>query len=139
MPSAARRRMGSAPISAYMRASRRLSRSRMPACGPMRIPIRGFSALSRSWANLVPIAPHLVDSRGSGGYAAKTEEHTAELFQTAWTTYDDATYDHSVALMEDRLRRSGFDGRFFRGKSCFDGGCGTGRFAIAMAKAGAAK
>jgi len=98
-----------------------------------------FAQLAQLGASLVPIAPHLVDSRGSGGYAAKTEEHTAELFQTAWTTYDDATYDHSVALMEDRLRRSGFDGRFFRGKSCFDGGCGTGRFAIAMAKAGAAK
>ena len=98
-----------------------------------------FAQLSQLGASLAPVAPHLVDSSGSGAYAGGAEEHTAELFQTAWTTYDDATYDHSVALMEARLRRSGFDGRFFLGKSCFDGGCGTGRFAIAMAKAGAGK
>jgi ubiquinone/menaquinone biosynthesis C-methylase UbiE len=64
-------------------------------------------------------------------------QSVAKLYARAWTTYSESTYDHSVGLIEERLRRSGFDQAFFRDKVCFDGGCGTGRFAIAMAKAGA--
>jgi ubiquinone/menaquinone biosynthesis C-methylase UbiE len=64
-------------------------------------------------------------------------ERTADLFEAAWTQYDDKTYDHSVGLVERRLAFSGFDREFFSGKTCFDGGCGTGRLSIAMAKAGA--
>lgn len=62
---------------------------------------------------------------------------TADLFEAAWTHYDQKTYDHSVELVERRLTNSGFDRKFFSGKRCFDGGCGTGRLSIAMAKAGA--
>jgi len=64
-------------------------------------------------------------------------EPVAELYARAWTTYSDNTYDHSVSLVEQRLRRSGFDEKYFRDKTCFDGGCGTGRLSVAMAKAGA--
>jgi len=64
-------------------------------------------------------------------------ERTADLFEAAWTHYDTKTYDHSLSLVENRLSRSGFDAKFFAGKKCFDGGCGTGRLSIAMAKAGA--
>ena len=64
-------------------------------------------------------------------------ERTADLFEAAWTHYDDKTYDHSVELVEKRLALSGFDRSYFTGKTCFDGGCGTGRLSIAMAKAGA--
>jgi ubiquinone/menaquinone biosynthesis C-methylase UbiE len=62
---------------------------------------------------------------------------TADLFETAWTQYDDKTYDHSLTLVEKRLASSGFNHDYFAGKTCFDGGCGTGRLSIAMAKAGA--
>ena len=65
--------------------------------------------------------------------------HTIDLFENAWTTYTPETYDHSVRLVEERLKRSGFDSAFFKGKTCFDGGCGTGRLSLAMAKMGAAK
>jgi ubiquinone/menaquinone biosynthesis C-methylase UbiE len=64
---------------------------------------------------------------------------TRELFQTAWTTYDHETYAHSLMLIEERLERTGFDHTYFAGKRCIDSGCGTGRLAIAMAKAGAAE
>ncbi|HEY5927929.1 MAG TPA: class I SAM-dependent methyltransferase [Kofleriaceae bacterium] len=60
------------------------------------------------------------------------------LYEQAWTSYDQRTYDHSLKLMEDRLRANGLDESFFKGKRCIDAGCGTGRFAIAMAKLGAA-
>jgi SAM-dependent methyltransferase len=62
---------------------------------------------------------------------------TGSLFEAAWTQYDEKTYDHSLRLVEQRLRNSGYDETFFKGKTCFDGGCGTGRLSIAMAKAGA--
>ena len=62
---------------------------------------------------------------------------TADLFEAAWTHYDDKTYDHSLSLVEGRLAASGFDKKYFAGKTCFDGGCGTGRLSIAMARAGA--
>ena len=62
---------------------------------------------------------------------------TADLFEAAWTQYDDKTYDHSLSLVEGRLAASGFDSKYFAAKTCFDGGCGTGRLSIAMAKAGA--
>jgi ubiquinone/menaquinone biosynthesis C-methylase UbiE len=69
--------------------------------------------------------------------SAVDRQSVAQLYARAWTTYGDNTYDHSVGLIEQRLRRSGFDEAFFRDKVCFDGGCGTGRASIAMAKAGA--
>jgi len=71
--------------------------------------------------------------------SAEDRQSVAELYARAWTTYSESTYDHSVGLIEQRLRANGFDEAFFRGKVCLDGGCGTGRFAIAMAKAGARK
>jgi ubiquinone/menaquinone biosynthesis C-methylase UbiE len=63
-------------------------------------------------------------------------ERTADLFETAWTHYDAKTYDHSLSLVQSRLACSGFDAKYFAGKTCFDGGCGTGRLSVAMARAG---
>jgi ubiquinone/menaquinone biosynthesis C-methylase UbiE len=74
---------------------------------------------------------------GDATASAEDRQSVAQLYARAWTTYSESTYDHSVGLVEERLRRSGFDEAFFRGKDCLDGGCGTGRLAIAMAKAGA--
>ncbi len=74
---------------------------------------------------------------GAPKSSAEDQQSVAQLYARAWTTYSESTYDHSVGLIEERLRRSGFDEAFFRDKICFDGGCGTGRLSIAMAKAGA--
>ncbi len=62
-----------------------------------------------------------------------------ELYETAWTSYSERTYDHSLELIHNRLSANGMDDDFFKGKKCLDGGCGTGRFAIAMAQLGAAE
>jgi ubiquinone/menaquinone biosynthesis C-methylase UbiE len=101
--------------------------------------IQTFARLSELGTYCAAALPHLLPKEDVASAEADEHGRTAELFQTAWTTYDTATYDHSVGLMEERLRRSGFGGGFFRGKTCFDGGCGTGRFSVAMAKAGARK
>ena len=95
-----------------------------------------ISRLARSFDS---VFPHL---RSAGELRQDTEienDRTAELFQTAWTAYDDETYDHSLILISDRLRQSGFDETYFTNKVCFDGGCGTGRLSIAMAQAGASR
>jgi SAM-dependent methyltransferase len=62
---------------------------------------------------------------------------TRTLYEEAWTVYDRQTYVHSIELIEARLRANGYDEAFFKGKACFDGGCGTGRFALAMKRMGA--
>ena len=67
------------------------------------------------------------------------KEHTIDLFENAWTIYSQDTYEHSVSLVMKRLVANGFDENFFKGKTCFDGGCGTGRLSIAMARMGAGK
>lgn len=85
------------------------------------------------------ITPELDHSRLATGSVEIGVGHTIDLFENAWTTYTSETYDHSVGLVEQRLINSGFDEKWFAGKTCFDGGCGTGRLAIAMAKMGAKK
>lgn len=62
-----------------------------------------------------------------------------ELYETAWTSYSETTYDHSLDLIHKRLKANGMGAGFFKDKKCLDGGCGTGRFAIAMAQLGAAR
>lgn len=81
--------------------------------------------------------PHLRLEDREQGVPPEGGALTGDLFEAAWTQYDDETYDHSLTLVEQRLRNSGYDQTFFKGKTCFDGGCGTGRLSIAMAKAGA--
>lgn len=85
------------------------------------------------------VAAELDSSRLATGSVEIGVGHTIDLFENAWTTYTPETYDHSVGLVKQRLSNSGFDERWFSGKVCFDGGCGTGRLAIAMAQMGAKK
>ncbi|KJU82064.1 Methyltransferase type 11 domain protein [Candidatus Magnetobacterium bavaricum] len=60
-----------------------------------------------------------------------------ELYETAWTIFPERTYDDSLELIHKRLKANSMDSSFFDKKICLDGGCGTGRFAIAMAQLGA--
>jgi len=83
------------------------------------------------------VYPHLNLDPDINPVPADDHAGTQELFQTAWTTYNPATYKHSLNLIQTRLGCSGFDPSYFAGKRCLDSGCGTGRFAIAMALAGA--
>ena len=62
---------------------------------------------------------------------------TAELFEEAWTLYDDKTYAEAVELVAARLQRSDIDSRRIAGRDCFDGGAGIGRLSVALARRGA--
>jgi len=92
---------------------------------------RQFPAL----ADAQELAKHTVRPGSEEGGGTTTER----LYEVAWGGYSDATYDHAVSLVEDRLRRSGLDEAFFSGKRCFDGGCGIGRLSVAIARMGAAE
>lgn len=79
----------------------------------------------------------LADEPAAGAGGGDPVARTRRLYEDAWTVYDEATYRHSVDLILARLRANGYDEAFFAGKDCFDGGCGTARFAVAMALLGA--
>jgi len=99
-----------------------------------------FKALNNanSMLSLSESISHEIDeSRNISNHTEVGVNHTIDLFENAWTTYSSATYDHSVELVKTRLNNSGFNEAWFAGKKCFDGGCGTGRLAIAMAQMGA--
>ncbi len=79
------------------------------------------------------LVPHLA----SGRNATNVGSDMRELFENAWAGYSDATFDHAVSLIDNRLERSGIGPQLLRGSRCLDGGCGIGRFSVAMAKLGA--
>ena len=101
---------------------------------PLKSAFTSIAQLPEAFANSLS---HMREDADASAAEADGIEHTRGLFEAAWTHYDNKTYDHSVTLVESRLGLSGFDRNYFDGKVCFDGGCGTGRLAIAMAKAGA--
>ena len=72
-------------------------------------------------------------------YLSKGLEHTKELFEQAWTCFSNKTYEESIDLVMNRLKKSGIDKSFLKDKVCFDGGCGTGRLSIALSRLGAKK
>lgn len=87
--------------------------------------------------SVLDLEEHLIEEPSNKNNFDK--DHTEELFEEAWTTFSQETFMHSVNLVENRLRDSGFDESFFKGRLCFDGGCGIGRLAVAMSRLGASK
>ena len=98
-----------------------------------------FSAIAALPSNFASSLRHLRENQATPSVGNGHEAHVTDLYEAAWTHYNDDTYDHSIRLIEDRLLHNGFDRKFFTGKTCFDGGCGTGRFSVAVAKAGASR
>lgn len=64
---------------------------------------------------------------------------TQQLFEDAWTIFDEDVYLNSISLVEDRLENSGVSAERINGKRCLDGGSGTGRLSVALAKMGASE
>lgn len=69
--------------------------------------------------------------------ASILEKETGALFGHLWTELTDAQYRSSVELFTKRADANGFDLRWLKGKRCLDGGCGSGRYSVAMAMHGA--
>ncbi len=90
-------------------------------------------------ASLRKVLPHSAPAAAAQLRESDLVGQTKDLFENAWTVYSRETYEHSVGLISRRLEANGLGRDFFKGKRCFDGGCGTGRFAVAMAQLGAAE
>jgi len=69
------------------------------------------------------------------------EKQVSGLFSNIWLGLSDEVYfDESYASTKERFEKSGVDpAQFFRDKVVLDAGCGSGKFAAAVARFGAAK
>lgn len=86
---------------------------------------------------LAGLRASVLEALDSQSVVAAAVQDTNIIFGNAWTTFDPATYDHSVSLVAARLKASGIDGSAIKDRRCFDGGCGIGRLAVALAQLGA--
>lgn len=66
------------------------------------------------------------------------EAVVAELYSRCWAHYDDEAFLRTIDLFAERFRLNGVTLEFLRGAHCLDAGCGSGRYAMAMARLGAA-
>lgn len=77
------------------------------------------------------------DGAVTAGTASETiEAFTADLYGRCWTYYSDAEFKAMAGLFERRFVKNGIR-LDLAGKLCIDLGCGSGRYAIAMADLGA--
>jgi SAM-dependent methyltransferase len=65
------------------------------------------------------------------------ETYVADLYSRCWAKYDDGQFARTVDMFQDRFRRNDVD-IDLTGAQCLDAGCGSGRYTMAMANAGAA-
>ena len=64
---------------------------------------------------------------------------TAKLYGEAWAVFDRDRFLANSDLFKRRFVANGIDLELFKGASCLDFGCGTGRNCLAMARLGAAQ
>jgi ubiquinone/menaquinone biosynthesis C-methylase UbiE len=65
------------------------------------------------------------------------EEYVADLYSRCWAKYDDAAFTRTIDFFEERFRLNDISLAVLRGGEALDAGCGSGRYTMAMAKAGA--
>ncbi len=65
------------------------------------------------------------------------EQYVADLYSRCWAKYDDVAFSKTVDFFEERLRMNGVSLDPLENAEALDAGCGSGRYTIAMVKAGA--
>ena len=84
----------------------------------------------------LPAEAHPVPAAMQSGVLDVTAAHYGELFKA----FDDPSYfDEPVELLRQRLERNGFDLAWLQGKTGLDGGCGNGRYTVALKMLGLAE
>jgi len=68
----------------------------------------------------------------------RQEQRTSELYGSLFTAYDKKRFEDSVQLFAMRHKKWGIPLDWFQGKRALDGGCGGGRFVVALAQLGVA-
>lgn len=84
--------------------------------------------------SVVPYPPALAEG---GGNAGSLEKETSDLYSSLWRGFDEAALSvESVRLLQDRLTAEVVESAI-AGRKVLDMGCGSGRYSIALAAAGA--
>ena len=65
-----------------------------------------------------------------------TEKKTGQLYGNLFTAYDDHAYRNSFELFRKRFEANRFPVKWFKNKICLDGGCGGGRYCLALSALG---
>ncbi|MHC4319376.1 MAG: class I SAM-dependent methyltransferase, partial [Planctomycetota bacterium] len=74
----------------------------------------------------------------AGRGAREAEGPTQQVYGRLWDAFDAGSYVEEVdRILAERFDRSGFELATVRGKTVLDMGCGSGRFTLALARAGA--
>ena len=64
-------------------------------------------------------------------------DKTGTLYGKLFSAYDEKLFEASVDLFAARHKRWGIDVSWFKDKVCLDGGCGGGRYLVALSRLGA--
>jgi SAM-dependent methyltransferase len=97
-----------------------------------------FLRALRTAADLAGTHPKVTTAEKRAGASETIEAFTADLYGRCWTYYTDAEFLGMAKLFQRRFEKSGvmID---VKGKRCIDLGCGSGRYAVAMADLGASE
>ncbi|GAB3440799.1 class I SAM-dependent methyltransferase [Insolitispirillum peregrinum] len=82
--------------------------------------------------------PVVLQAESPAAAAETIEVFTADLYSRCWTYYTDQEFLDMAKLFDKRFVMSGIS-LDLKGKKCIDLGCGSGRYVIAMADAGASE
>lgn len=87
------------------------------------------------------IGGHFCGPPVAGLDPANFEQRVSGLFSDVWVDMtDDIYFEETYAFTKERLQKNGIDPAvLFGGKTVLDAGCGSGKFAAAIARFGAAK
>jgi ubiquinone/menaquinone biosynthesis C-methylase UbiE len=99
--------------------------------------IQQLIALGETWS--ATVVPYSTPAGSGGPAAADLETETSDLYSALWTGFDaEALERESVRLLAGRLPAPVIEHRI-RNRRVIDIGCGSGRYALALAQAGAAE
>lgn len=81
-----------------------------------------------------PVSP----GKGAGTYQRPPyEQYVADLYSRCWAKYGDPAFVETIDFFEERLRLNDVPLDALKGADALDAGCGSGRYTMAMVKAGA--
>jgi ubiquinone/menaquinone biosynthesis C-methylase UbiE len=69
----------------------------------------------------------------------KYKKKTGNIYGDLFSGYSKKLFDESVELFFMRHKMWGVDLNWFKGKKCLDGGCGGGRYLVALSRLGASE
>lgn len=100
--------------------------------------LESASSLGSYFTQQIITIDHVASERSTPSGRRPEEDETQQVYGRLWDDFDkDNYFEESVELLDARLKNSGVSRPDFKDKVVLDLGCGSGRFTMAMAMAGA--